>query len=397
MMEHQPVITLNWPDKCPLELHALPPVPSQVEAWGADGGTLIHADCLCAPQLASKPKLVYMDPPFDMGEKFLARVNLANGQRISVPAGFRDSWGADGVDYLQYMYHRLAAIREWMHPDGLLCVHIDQHANSRIRLLLDELFGRKHFVNEIIWSYRSGGGSKKALGHKHDTLYLYRKGEHYSFNPEAVRVPYDAIIASKRQHLFNPDGKVSGDVWDISRPPNHSTEWLGYPTQKPFSLLHRLMSGFSDENDLVADPFCGSGSWLETAHRLGRRWAGLDVGPLAIHTARCRMLQLGSHFGVYGPAYPESSWSYDPAECVVSLRNYQPECLQKHPELTMEQPEPSEWCSLLAEGQMLAGCFHAQSFMLRGGKRVRLAGAPTASTSDALAFDALGYGQRAAL
>lgn len=392
-MENEHQIALNWLGKCPYKDQSLPPIPPLVEIWCEPLARLYRADCLSVPQLTSRPKLVYMDPPFDMGEKFVARLKLANGVTIQSPVGFKDSWGTDGIEYLNFMYHRFGAIRDWMHPDGLLCVHIDQHANSRMRLLLDEVFGRKQFVNEIIWSYRSGGGSKKALGHKHDTLYLYRKSEHYTFNPDAVRVPYDASIASKREHLFNPAGKVSGDVWDISRPPNHSTEWLGYPTQKPTALLDRLMSCFSNEGDLVADPFCGCGSWLEVAHRLGRSWVGMDVGTLAVHMTRRRMLSVGARFGVYGSEiYPGGGCYQSAADGQPVLEGYHPACLDQHPELSNELSNPADWCDLLAEGQLHDGCFHARRYWTPRASWVDLTGVEPHG-KDVLAFDALGYGQ----
>lgn len=386
-------VTLNWPGKCPLGTNALPLVPALREVWGASDGQLYHADCMCVPQLDNKPRLVYIDPPFDMGEQFPARIKMPNGDAIVVPAGFKDNWGVDGCDYLSFMYHRLIAIREWMHPDGLLCVHIDQHANSRIRLLLDEVFGRKNFVNEIIWSYRSGGGSKKALGHKHDTLYIYRKGTNYTFNQHAVRVPYDANIATKRQHMFNPDGKVSGDVWDISRPPNHSKEWLGYPTQKPIALLERLMCCYSNEGDLVADPFCGSGSWLAVAHQLGRKWVGMDVGTLAVHVTRKRMLASGASFCVHNADYPVGDWSYTPSEdTCTSFSGYHPTCLQQYPELAAHLTNEADCCDMLAEGQLCDDCFHVQRYALPGAFWTDVSKSVLTAT-DALAFDILGYAQ----
>ena len=385
-------VTLSWPGKSAIDRNQLPPVPDLREVWGQNGGTLIHADCLCAPQIPEQPKLIYLDPPFDMGTRFMANVVLANGKSVPAPTGFRDAWGINGIGYLQFMYHRLAALRDWLHADGLICVHIDQHANSRVRLLLDEVFGRQHLVNEIVWSYRSGGGSRKSLGHKHDTLYIYRKGDNYTFNPDAVRVPYHAKIATKRSHMFDPAGKVSGDVWDISRPPNHSKEWLGYPTQKPLALLERIINCFSNEGDLVADPFCGSGSLIAAAFRQNRRWIGIDVGRLSMHITRRRMLAAKAPFTVHDSKHPTSEWTVDNAEQQPDLCSYHPECLQRYPELAEVEPSEMNWCNLMASGHWSEDRFTADTYWMPEGSN-QICSLPN-ETNGYLAFDALGYAQR---
>ena len=149
-------------------------------------------------------------------------------------------------------------------------------------------------VNEIIWHYRSGGGGKGNFGRKHDTILFYSKSNDYYFEDDApqARVPHDAVIAKKRADKFDPRGKIRPDVWDISRPPNHSSEWMGFPTQKPMALLDVPIGVLSPPNGLVADLFCGSGTTLVVAENLGRRWIGCDLGRWGIHSSRKRLLEL---------------------------------------------------------------------------------------------------------
>lgn len=165
------------------------------------------------------------------------------------------------------------------------------------------MFGKELLVNNIVWHYRSGGGSKRNFGYKHDNIIWCAKSVNYIFNADNVRVPYDAIIAESRQESFNPLGKVCPDVWDISRPPNHSYEWVGYATQKPEALLERIIKASSNEGDLVADFFCGSGTTGAVAERLGRRWIMADLGRFAIHTTRKRMIEVQRTLHAEGKPY----------------------------------------------------------------------------------------------
>ena len=177
-------------------------------------------------------------------------------------------------------------------PTGSICVHCDWHASHYIKVELDKIFGYDQLQNEIVWSYRSGGGSKKRLGRKHDTIFWYTKrGKGYTFNADEVRVPYDATIARSRRHQFNPKGKVVGSVWDISRPPNHSKEWIGYPTQKPEAVVDRIVRAFSNRGDLVADLFVGGGTTAVVSQRLGRRFIACDQSRVAIAVTAERLKQ----------------------------------------------------------------------------------------------------------
>ncbi|MDP2858956.1 MAG: site-specific DNA-methyltransferase [Bacillota bacterium] len=222
--------------------------------------------------------LIYIDPPFFSGRQY----NVIFGDQNELRS-FSDIWEGGMPGYLIWLNARLYEMKRLLRKRGSLMLHCDLHASHYIKVELDKIFGYKLLQNEIIWSYRSGGGSKHRYGRKHDVILWYtRAASGYTFNTDEVRVAYDAIIAESRRELFNERGKVAGSVWDISRPPNHSKEWIGYPTQKPEAVLERVIRGHSSEGDVVADFFCGGGTTAAVAQRLGRRWIACDQSRVAV-------------------------------------------------------------------------------------------------------------------
>ena len=236
------------------------------------------------PSLRGKIDLIYIDPPFDSKADYRTKIPLPGTtieQRPTVIEQFAysDTWADGTASYLAMITPRLILMRELLSDAGSIYVHLDWHVGHYVKLVLDEIFTRENLLNEIVWWYNSGGGTKRRFGRKHDTLFLYSKNpDKYTFNEDAARVPYSAVIAKSRADMFNEDGKISPDVWDISRPPNHSKEWIGYATQKPESLLERVVKVSSPTNSIVADFFSGSGTAIAVAERLGRRWIGCDIG-----------------------------------------------------------------------------------------------------------------------
>lgn len=273
---------------------------------------LYHGDCLFVLRHDIQPDsvdLIYLDPPF-----FTGTVRKGTGQPGEMEISFDDSrrfWAEhqeemrnaapvwmqhlalerpDFASYLWYMMARLQECHSVLKSTGSIYLHCDPRVSHYLKMVMDEIFGWRNFLNEIIWSYRSGGGSKLHFGRKHDVIFWYTRTKvGYTFNADAVRVPYSAIIAESRRGLFNEKGKVVGSVWDISRPPNHSKEWLGYPTQKPEVLLERIIAASSNPGDVVLDPFCGSGTTLAIAKNLGRQWIGIDSYDEAIKIAEKRI------------------------------------------------------------------------------------------------------------
>lgn len=222
--------------------------------------------------------LIYIDPPFFSGRQY----NVIFGDQNELRS-FSDIWEGGMPGYLIWLNARLYEMKRLLKKTGSICVHCDLHASHYIKVEMDKIFGHQFLQNEIVWSYRSGGGSKKRYGRKHDVILWYtRKPEGYTFNADEVRVPYDATIAESRAEMFNEKGKVSGSVWDISRPPNHSKEWIGYPTQKPEAVLERVIRAHSNEGEIVADFFVGGGTTPAVAQRLGRRWIACDQSRVAV-------------------------------------------------------------------------------------------------------------------
>ncbi len=233
--------------------------------------------------------LIYADPPFFSGRSY----GLNPSSEGSQPH-FRDQWPQGLEGYLAWLVERLREMRRLLRPSGSLFLHLDWHAVHYAKVEMDRIFGYDHLQNEIVWSYHSGGGSRRRYGRKHDTLLWYTASrEGYQFNTDEVRVPYDAAIASSRRRLFHRDGKVDGSVWEIPRPPNHSKEWTGYPTQKPEVLLERIIRAHSLPGQVVGDFFCGSGTTLVVSHRLGRQWVACDCSPIAVEVASARLRQSG--------------------------------------------------------------------------------------------------------
>lgn len=197
--------------------------------------------------------VIYLDPPFDSRTNYQSR-GQARG------SGFRDTWGGSS-GYIEMLTARLLAAHELLGFNGTLYLHLDWHAVHVAKLICDAIFGRKNFINEVIWWYNSGGGTRVRFGRKHDTILVYAKEvENYYFDADAVRVPYSAAIARSRAADFHPRGKVAPDVWDIPRPPNHAAEWTGWATQKPLALLERIVSASCPPGGTVADFFAGSGT-----------------------------------------------------------------------------------------------------------------------------------------
>lgn len=244
---------------------------------------------------------IYIDPPFNSGADYVQQIRThhrGGPKRTIAVKQYGDRWKT--ADYLQHLYERLTVLRRFLSPTGTIFVHCDWHSSAALRLVMDEVFGASNLVNEIVWAYASGGGSRRAFGHKHDTILFYaRDRRRYYFDPDAVRVAYNAAIAPKRRELFNPQGMVAPDVWQISRPPNHSETWVGYPTQKPVAVMQRAIAAACPPGGLVMDCFAGSGSTLVAAAQLGRRFLGIERNSLGVHLARRRLVQAGVGFEVW--------------------------------------------------------------------------------------------------
>jgi DNA modification methylase len=264
------------------------------------------------PEYEGRIDLIYADPPFFTNRHFPARIGRGEDSRKpaewQLAEGYADHW-KDLDEYIQFLYERLALMHRLLAPNGTLYLHLDWHADAYARLLLDELFGAEHFLNEIIWAYHGPSPIRSAFNRKHDTILVYTKSATYTFNADAVRVPYDqttvkTFAASKKAGFGKvPDlarGKVPEDWWYFPVVARLHNERTGYPTQKPEALLERIILASSNPGDLVADFFCGSGTTPLAAARHGRRFLAADGSLRAIHTARTRLVrEKAPPFGIW--------------------------------------------------------------------------------------------------
>jgi DNA modification methylase len=257
-------------------------------------------------------KLIYIDPPFDVGADFSMNIEIGEDTFTKKPSvieeiAFRDTWGKGVDSFIAMIYERLKLMHGLLADDGSIYVHCDWRVNSFMRLVLDEIFGKDNLVNEIIWKYHVGTTPQKGLGKKHDNIYFYKKSNNFIYNLWREPIPAERVKDYKyadtdgRKYRFGgsddktkyylDEGKAATDVWtDINIINKSANERLNYPTQKPEKLLERIISESTSNGDLIADFFCGSGTTLAVAEKLGRKWIGSDLGRFPIHTTRKRMI-----------------------------------------------------------------------------------------------------------
>lgn len=262
------------------------------------------------PEYEGQIHLIYADPPFFTNRKYPARIGRGEDSRKpdqwKLADGYHDHW--DNLDsYLDFLYQRLRLMYRLLSPNGALYLHLDWHADAYARLLLDEIFGADHLLNEIIWAYHGPSPIRRAFNRKHDTILAYVKGEEYTFNVDAVREPYHQntvkTFNSSPKAGFGkmPDlerGKVPEDWWYFPVIARLHNERTGYPTQKPIALLERIVLASSNPSDLVSDFFCGSGTTPFVATRHGRRYIACDETFRAIHTTRSRLTDSEAPFSL---------------------------------------------------------------------------------------------------
>jgi len=266
--------------------------------WGDN--KLVMASLL--ERFRGKIDLIYIDPPFDVGADFTMQVQIGEGgekvqkeQSILEAVAYRDTWGRGTDSYLHMMYERLTLMRDLLGERGSIYVHCDWRVNYLLRSILEGIFGSDNFLNEVVWLYGLGGSSNRMWPRKHDTILFYSKKPdgHYF---EADRIP---ATSQRMKGLY----KKAPDYWDIPTINNMADERLEFATQKPEALLDRIIRSSSNEGDLVADFFCGSGTTLAVAEKLGPRWIGVDLGRYAIHTTRKRLIQVQRELHAKGQPY----------------------------------------------------------------------------------------------
>ncbi len=242
--------------------------------------------------------LIYIDPPFFSGRNYNVIFGDANEVR-----SFTDIWEGGMPGYLTWLNARLLEMKRLLKPTGCIFVHLDWHAAHYVKVEMDKIFGYDNFINEIIWCYETAGKSKKTFSRKHDSLLLYGKTDKYFLDVSRSPMPrkrnkhmrtgidengreYEEKTDAKTGRVYRwyfDEGRLPFDYWtDIQFINWEAKERIGYPTQKPESLLERVIKVSSNEGDVVADFFCGGGTTLAAAQRLGRRWIGSDISRIAV-------------------------------------------------------------------------------------------------------------------
>lgn len=237
--------------------------------------------------------LIYADPPFDLSDR--------RGPSSSPQTGGSGPTAERLDSFLDFMRPRLAEMHRLLSRRGSLWVHVDWRTAHYVRVELDRVFGFESFLNEIIWSYRSGGRPGAWFARKHDTLLVYAKspGEHTfnrlrdgSYRTRDLQVDADGRPFKTTRNgpiYFHPDGPAMTDVWELPILSTVSKERTGYHWQKPEALLERIIRSASNEGDTVADFFCGSGTTIVVAKRLGRHYVGCDIDAEAAAITRRRL------------------------------------------------------------------------------------------------------------
>ena len=275
-------------------------------------------------------KLIYIDPPFDVGADFSMDIEIGGDTFTKKPnileeIAYRDTWGKGADSFIAMIYERLILMRDLLAEDGSIYVHCDWRVSGFLRLALDEVFGKERFLNHLIWGYKTGGIPEKlGFSKKHDDVLMYTKSQKAIFNqltqksyvptlPEPHTNSGKGLGVHRDQTcelcgIGHPGQKyrnvIMRDVWDdIQSIFRNDEQGTGYATQKPEALLDRIIHASSNEGDLVADFFCGSGTTAAVAEKLGRKWIVSDLGKFAIHTTRKRLIGVQRQLKAEGKDY----------------------------------------------------------------------------------------------
>ncbi len=279
-------------------------------------GELVRGDCLdvlSELQLAGSVDLAYVDPPFNAGGTRSARHEP--GERTAGRVAYRDAWG--GLDaFLAMLEPRLAAVRDTLSAVGSLWLHLDHRAVHDAKVLADRVFGRAAFQGEVIWVPGNGGKRRGGPSVTHQTILIFARGKdmiwngdhpalrerhaatslrmHFKNVDENGRQYRDRIVSGKTYRYYADVGRRMGSVWADCPSMRANTplikEGTGYPTQKPESLMERVLRAATLPTSRVLDPMHGSGTTLAVAERLALSWLGIDQSPLAHRTAKTRLL-----------------------------------------------------------------------------------------------------------
>jgi len=269
-------------------------------------------------------KLIYIDPPFDVGADFSMDIEIGDQTFTKKPSileeiAYRDTWGKGADSFIAMIHERLVLMRDLLADDGSIFVHCDWRVTGYIRMVLDEVFGKDNIRNELIWTFTGPGSpGMQQFNRKHNTIYWYSKSKsRWTFMDQAIRVAHDEKTSGNfkaglegsgfRADTYKlPEGKIPESWWEMAiaqRFPVDGTKRVGYPTEKPWALIERILLACSENGDLVADFFCGGGIVPAVAEKMGRKWIAGDLGKFAIHTTRKRMIGIQREMKAAGKDY----------------------------------------------------------------------------------------------
>ena len=351
---------MKW-DRCeefaPYEIYS-PEGTGGMSEKGEYQGVLAAGDNLEYMEFLLKDKnrkgtvqMIYVDPPFFSNSRYQASVRLETNRLGKSPliktGAYDDTWEDSLEQYLTMLAIRLMFMRELLSDEGSIWVHLDWHGSHYVKVLLDEIFVYDNFNNEIIWTYKSGGASKRSFARKHDTILFYSKTRNYKFTPLKEK-SYNRDLKPYRFKGVEEFEDETGwytmvnmkDVWSIDMVGRTSRERTGYATQKPEKLLERIIEACSDEGDICADFFAGSGTLGAVAERMGRRWIMCDEGDVAVANQIKRLMNMTWDDGRKSRAFAVERRSGDPdgslnrlVRCLeemgcLRIRDYVPDSLK---------------------------------------------------------------------
>jgi len=271
--------------------------------------------------------LIYIDPPFSSNRNYVAFWQEQEKRH------FEDRF-ENVRAYIDYMYPRVKELYRVLKQTGSFYYHCDWHASHYIKVMLDrdDLFGYGNLRNEIVWCYTRPSHKHGQFPRTHDTILFYTKSKHYTFEPDRIRIPYNpeslarsnrgagvkSAMGLKGRDRLHIQGKIPESWWAIPMLQGNARERLGYPTQKPETLLERIIKTSSNAGDIVLDAFCGCGTTLVVAQREKRKWIGIDISPTA-----CRVMAKRLEANFYMKE-GKDFWVRDLPKTVEELREYPP-------------------------------------------------------------------------
>ncbi|MGB5911669.1 MAG: site-specific DNA-methyltransferase [Promethearchaeia archaeon] len=275
---------------------------------------------LILKDFSGKINLIYIDPPFATGGNFNYKIHIGENNFSESAKAYSDTWKEGLEAYLSFLYERLMLMKHLLSENGSIYVHLDWHVSHYVKIILDEIFGSENFRNEIIWSYPAASvQTRRFFIRSYDVILFYTKSNDYIFNDDPnIYMEYSNRVKnalkkdnhgifyyrggshngkklSRKVYVKEEGGIFPRDVWnDIPYIRANTMEYQGFSTQKPERLLKRIILASSNERDLIADFFCGSGTSLIVAEKLNRRWIGCDLAKHAIHISRKRILDISN-------------------------------------------------------------------------------------------------------